>query len=128
MTAEQTRAVWRILLVLRPTEVHHGDCIGGDTQVHDLAKAAGARRVVHPPVSDRYRAFCNGEEVREPAPYLERDHNIVDETDLLLAAPKQYEEIRRSGTWATWRYANPDRRIVVYPDGRTDPPEFSTQE
>jgi len=56
---------------------------------------------------------------RNPKPYLERNHNIVDESELLIACPKSKEEELRSGTWATVRYARKKgvRIILIYPDG-----------
>jgi hypothetical protein len=67
----------------------------------------GIRIVIHPPTDPKKRAFCKGAaEIREPKPYLDRNHDIVDEgSGLLIAAPFQEEEILRSGTWATVRYA-----------------------
>ena len=40
-------------------------------------------------------------------------------TDTLVAAPKEDEEVVRSGTWATVRYARKAGRVVlvVRPDG-----------
>ena len=40
-----------------------------------------------------------------PKDYLDRNHDIVDQTDLLIATPKENTEVLRSGTWATIRYA-----------------------
>lgn len=85
-------------------ELHHGDCIGADEVAHDLADNNCFDITIHPPTDDSKRAFCTGGNVREPKPYLERNHDIVDETTTLIACPNG-EERMRSGTWATVRYA-----------------------
>jgi hypothetical protein len=53
------------------------------------------------------------------APFLKRNKNIVDYTDLLVACPNGFEEVIRSGTWATWRYAVKQEKlwIIIWPDG-----------
>jgi len=99
-------------------EVHHGDCVGADMQVHHLAVSESMRIVVHPPNINALRAYCKGDETREPLPYLDRNRKIVDECDILLVIPDGPERLR-SGTWSTVRYA---RRIhkpahFIYPDG-----------
>jgi predicted Rossmann fold nucleotide-binding protein DprA/Smf involved in DNA uptake len=50
---------------------------------------------------------------------LDRNHDIVGACDVLIAAPRQPKEIRRSGTWATVRYADQFGRVIalVVPDG-----------
>jgi hypothetical protein len=52
-------------------------------------------------------------------PYLVRNHEIVDDSQVLIAAPKEFTEQLRSGTWATIRYARKIGRTVriVFPDG-----------
>ena len=97
-------------LLLEPTftEFYHGDCIGADNQAHTIALSSGLQIVVHPPTDDRKRAFVAEGELLPQYPYLERNKHIVEACDLLIAAPKTLEEIVRSGTWSTVRYA---RRI-----------------
>lgn len=92
---------------LNPTEFHHGDCVGADAEAHDIVREflPETRIVVHPPLSDYARAFCNGDEYKEPMAYIPRDRNIVINTDYLIGAPLQDKEIIRSGTWTTIRYA-----------------------
>lgn len=105
---------------LKITEFHHGDCIGADKQVHDIVKdyTSKIRVVIHPPDNNTKRAYCSGDEIRLPQPYIQRNHNIVDETDGLIAIPYG-PEIRRSGTWATVRYARKLKKMIyiINPDG-----------
>lgn len=112
-------------------EVHHGDCVGGDADLHNIVRAQSdsAKIVIHPPSNDRLRAFCGGEETREPKPYLERDQEIVNETEMLLAFPRTSFEIRKSGTWATVRMARKAGIpvIVVWPDGSAGPGDKAEQ-
>ena len=87
----------------------HGDCVGADAQAHAIAKAIGFRVVIHPPSDDSKRAFCQGDVVLTPRPYLLRNRHIVDASGVLIATPKGDEELR-SGTWSTVRYARKVRR------------------
>lgn len=101
-----------------PVEFHHGDCTGSDFQAHQIARRIGYHIVVHPPTNDYYRAFCDGDEIREPKPYGVRDKDIVDETELLIATPRASSR----GTWKTVGFARSAHKqyIVVNPDGSWD--------
>lgn len=103
----------------KPTEFHHGDCIGADAEAHDIMTLFdGVDIIIHPPENDKKRAFCKPYARRaHPKPYLERNRRIVDSVDLLIVAPKEQEETLRSGTWSTYRYAKRTGvgRIVILP-------------
>lgn len=86
------------------SELHHGDCIGWDEECHNMGAHYGIKIVIHPPIEDRYRAFCKGGFRLPPKPYLDRNKDIVDAVDFLIAAPDGPER-QRSGTWSTVRYA-----------------------
>jgi hypothetical protein len=110
MNAYQKERLEKILKVLQKrgcTEFHHGDCIGADEQAHDIALKLGYGIIIHPPIDEKKRAFCeDAKEIRKPKKYIARNHDIVDESDGLLATPYGETEIQRgSGTWATIRYA-----------------------
>ena len=109
MSETQKQSVERILDRFLPTEAHHGDCIGADSEFHDMCVLRDIRIIVHPPDDKRHRAFVTNyaEKTRRlpTAPYLERNRNIVDACDMLIACPKSEQEELRSGTWATIRYA-----------------------
>lgn len=95
-------------------EFHHGDCIGADAEAHDIAWAIrDIAIIIHPPSDDKHRAFKTNALVLVTRPYLERNHDIVDACDVLIAAPKEVIEQRRSGTWATVRYARKIGKPVV---------------
>lgn len=119
-TLRQLRAFEAFLNAHRVTEAHHGDCIGFDAEAHWLFRIHDIKIVLHPPSNDTKRAFCRGGTIVPWAkPYLERNKDIVNATDILVAAPKGFEEELRSGTWTTIRYARKQRREIhiIFPDG-----------
>ena len=86
-------------------ELHHGDCKGVDVEIAAIARHLGWRIVCHPPLSKETQGFYGGDEIRTPKGYLERDRQIVDETELLIVLPLQNEWQPRGGTWYTHDYA-----------------------
>lgn len=118
MTDEQW---WKfvLMLVFPPREFHHGDCVGSDFQAAKLAHMFGVWTVSHPPVIRRLRAFHASDEERLPKTYVARDHDIVDETDCLIATPRVAHEEMHSGTWLTVRYARErgKRVYLILPNG-----------
>jgi hypothetical protein len=104
------------------TEFHHGDCIGADAQAHDLVvEHYSTKIVIHPPIISDKRAFkVTGNPTLMPCfDYMKRNLHIVVFTDLLIATPRQPDEVLRSGTWATVRRAKKARKQirVIRPDG-----------
>ena len=97
----------------------HGDCIGADAEANTIAKDLGFKTVVHPPTSARKRAFCVADQILPAKDYLGRNHDIVNCSRILIACPKEAQEITRSGTWATIRYARKVNKdiIIIYFDG-----------
>jgi hypothetical protein len=98
-------------------EFHHGLCIGADEQAAIIAKKLGYRVIAHPGFSKKkpecllYRSeFTGNDATLEAKPHIDRDHDIVDAVDHMLATPLQREEINRSGTWTTVRYARKQNR------------------
>lgn len=97
-------------------ELHHGDCLGADTDAHKLFRELFPNNtiIIYPPKSDYMRGFNQGTRMRVQKDYLERDRDIVDNTDVLVACPKSDQEERRSGTWYTIRYARKLQRGISY--------------
>lgn len=110
-------------------ELHHGCCVGADADFQKLiirgrigsGEYAWGPNHAHP--CDIKGMVCldteaMADEVRRPLPPLERNRNIVNACDVLLACPKGPEELR-SGTWSTVRFARKcGKRVVVFwPDG-----------
>jgi hypothetical protein len=104
-------------------ELHFGDCVGADSEVYGLAHSMRYWTVAHPPEVSRYRARRPADQVLLPKPYLDRNRDIVDDTDILLAFPKEARESRFGGTWYTVRYARKvgRRLVIVWPDGAETP-------
>src|SRR5215213_7979760 len=83
----------RKMIELGITEFHQGCCVGGDYMAtkYVLAYFSRVKVVAHPPIDTKLLAeFCVGvaHEVREAKDYLARNKDIVDETSILIAAPK----------------------------------------
>lgn len=119
VTEPQRSELTKTFIQLLPFELHHGDCENADQLAHMTARRLGVRVVLHPPKIFGKRAFCDYDERRPSQPYLERNHNIVLETEALVALPRTLSEELRSGTWATVRYARKLRRPIhiIYPSG-----------
>lgn len=99
----------------------HGDCVGADAEFHDLVRTHAAQAKITTLPSDVYhkRAYCEADHVMRPAPPLVRNAAIVAIVQLLYACPKGTKEERRSGTWATVRYAMRAAVpvVVIWPNG-----------
>jgi len=95
---------------------HHGDCVGADAEAHQIASRLGYEIVIHPPKNPKERAYCWSVFVKPEKEYLKRNHDIVDDSNILLAAPKSKKEVVRSGTWATIRYAHKIGKKVIVLD------------
>ena len=113
--------ILRVLLV-NVYEFHHGDCVGADEAAHDIARESGCCRIVgHPCKYEGMRAFTACDEVLPPKAPLQRNHDIVDVAERMVACPNTESEVWRSGTWATIRYAKKQHRplVIVFPNGGT---------
>ena len=118
MTDSQKEAVYKLLVYA--SLLHHGDCIGADSDAHTIADKLKVATVIHPPSNPSKRAFCNSDFICGEKSYLDRNHDIVNASENLIATPKESKEVLRSGTWATIRYCGKKNRgeyIVIYPDG-----------
>ena len=109
LTADQKQRARWALIGLRDlhgaTTLHHGDCLGGDVDVAEIAQELGYGLISHPCDLDADRAYIPSEGVLPVRPPLQRNHDIVDAIGYLLGFPPENEEWLRSGTWATIRYA-----------------------
>ena len=110
-------------------EVHHGDCIGADKDFHDICTSLNKQGIfdikqntpdvkqikiiIHPPNIDTLRAFCKSDNITKPRDYLERNKDIINSTNVLIACPLNDMEIARSGTWMTVRYARRQNKKIL---------------
>lgn len=85
----------------------HGDCIGADSEAHDIVRTffPNINIVIFPPIDYSKRAFKSADLLMDEDEYLTRNKMIVDHADFIFAAPKSNIEEQRSGTWSTVRYA-----------------------
>lgn len=123
----------RFVICIRSIKVQfqfrHGDCVGVDGQAHSIIEHNGGIIYVHPPTDDSFRAFCQGSVTYATKPYIERNHDVVDSIEVLFVAgefPENATASRRSGTWATKRYAQGRGKIIVDLDNQTDVDHFVT--
>lgn len=93
-------------------EIHHGDCIGADKDFHNLCEEFKIDKnknliiIIHPPNKNELRSFNNGDIVLQSKTYLERNTDIVTNSDIIIGCPQDSsKEILRSGTWSTIRTA-----------------------
>ena len=120
MTKKQKTVLTSLVITLNPHEFHDGDCDGADEEAHDIVrKVIGCRMIGHPPNNDKARAHCKYDMNFLPKPYLERNRDIVNDVDHMVATPDTMKEKERGGTWYTIRYARKqDRKLtIIYPDG-----------
>lgn len=115
----------------KPLEYHHGDCKGADEESHDIIVCNWeVYLILHPPSNSSKRAFKDFTESREPKPYLERNKDIVAESEIMIATPKEFTmQWKDSGTWATIRYAKQACKplAIIYPDGSIEFNQFWNQ-
>lgn len=80
----------------------HGDCIGVDVEAADIARKLGYFIIIHP---GPFGVGSKTDIILGRLPFLDRNKIIVDMSDVMLIVPYTNKEILRSGTWATYRYA-----------------------
>lgn len=87
---------------------HHGYCVGGDVSFHYIVRAMPNSRIIaHPGPDDDtvLRANCEADELRPGKPFMARNHDIVNESHVMLACPPTDEPNEYGGTWRTIRLA-----------------------
>lgn len=126
MTTSQWQELEDLLAILvkdRDVRWHDGDCVGSDDQAHSVINKVTsdqAYTIGHPCNLSKYRAWRDFDELKEELPPLVRNKKIVEQSDIMFAAPEGFDEIGiGSGTWATIRYARRKKKplIIVWPDG-----------
>lgn len=111
MTLEQSFGVANFLHERGEFVGRHGDCVGADDKFDSIARQIPGfhHMEIHPMAfAGAKRAYCTigPRDVLWPevAPLL-RNQDIVDNSDIILATPKEANMVLRSGTWTTIRYA-----------------------
>ena len=113
MNKRQREAIIAYLLEAKAQELHHGDCVGVDVEVAEIAHRIGYVTVSHPPDKNGLRANHNSDIINEAFNHFQRNRNIVDTTDLLLVVPLQNQHQSKGGTWYTHDYAMKQGKPVV---------------
>jgi len=118
MTDDQKQMFRQLLTIIEGCDFHHGDCLGADEEAAAIAKELNYHIIGHPPIKQYKRAFFTSDEEWSQKDYLDRNKDIVNESEVLIAAPKGPEELR-SGTWSTVRYARKMSKkiLIINPDG-----------
>jgi hypothetical protein len=113
LTEEQKFDIKNIFHHFDNINVSHGDCIGADTDFHNLCleyRNLNPHKIlkiqIFPPDDSKMRAFNNGDFLMPEKPYLKRNDDIINNSEILIACPiDKNREILRSGTWSTIRKA-----------------------
>lgn len=109
-----------------------GMCIGVDAETAKIIKTDTVGKVIGYPGHSKsnpddltYRdpATENYDQIRESKPFFDRNRDIVDDSDLMIACPngKNYHG-GKGGTNYTIRYALKVGKpiIIIFPDGETE--------
>lgn len=101
--------------------LHHGDCIGADSEAHDIAVSLGFFTHIHPPINSSLRAFKNGCIIEKEENYFQRNRNIVNTSNCMIATPKNTNQ-SKGGTWYTINYSKKKNKnlYIIYPDGNIE--------
>jgi len=120
LTPEQKDQIILILDNYDDIIVSHGDCVGSDTDFHNICinyrnehPNKKIRIDIYPPNNPTLRAFNQPDILMEQATYLQRNLDIIKNSSILIACPidKNKEELR-SGTWSTIRKARQQKLII----------------
>lgn len=123
MTYEQYEVYKKYSNMIGKYTLHHGDCIGVDCEIQYYTSSnTGNHIVVHPPENKKYQCYrrtTDNMTILKSKDYLERNKDIVNDSDVMFACPKENEEQLRSGTWATIRYSRKMKKplYIIFPDG-----------
>jgi hypothetical protein len=103
-------------------ELHHGDCIGVDVEVANIAQELGYKTVNYPPIETSLRAYHKSDIILEPKTYFARNRDIVDNSEILLVVPMENSHQTKGGTWYTHDYAKKKNKtiFVFYPNGNIE--------
>lgn len=103
MTAGQAALVREIFLASKTyvpvMQFHHCDRVGADEEAHTIAVELKLVTVSHPHTAALYRARLMSNDVRPAWPALRATLDVVEETELIIAAPFPGAEAMMVDTW-----------------------------
>lgn len=126
MTPEQKETVKYALTKWKSEEIEviglHGDCIGADVDFHFICREIGLHVLKRPSIWDSTVAGTDAERIALSKRPYERNRDIANQADRMIACPPNFEKIEHSGTWYTLEYASKlgKRVTIVFPDGKTE--------
>lgn len=119
MTGKQRSKFTQLMRGMVVEKFSNGQCVGVDAQAVIIVKSLHPDcHVISRPGSNKsMTSDVYYTEQYDPIDNLERNRQIVDECDLLIVVPETKEEVIRSGTWSTFRYAKKIGRptLVIWP-------------
>ena len=120
MSYLQRKQLDRILTLLNPRKFTHGSCVGSDHQAHKIAVRHNLTIEIFPCDLAHMQVKLKAAIIHPIQRPLDRNRDIVAAGDILLATPKEFSEIDRSGVWATVRYARKAGIpiVIILPDGK----------
>lgn len=117
MTDEQLAGLARFLRSFEEDdEFHHGACIGSDEQAAMVAGNMGFKTVAHPSTLTNLTTLFVSHVILPERNPLDRNRDIVDHCDRIVATPRQTHEpesTRGEGTWYTINYARRTNKTVT---------------
>lgn len=124
MTQAQKDSFVDIMSRLEITSFIHGDCVVADEESSQILVS---NDFIDPSNIEKYpsnieskRAHTKeGKNMMLPMDPLLRNKLIVESGDVLIAVPKGFSELKRSGIWSTVRHARKMRKdvILIFPNG-----------
>lgn len=126
MTKKQRKSLLWLLRKLDGKRFHHGDCIGSDEQAAKMAWELGMDVLKYPSTASTRAYSPFGICAQDPKHPLERNKDIVNIGDCLIACPQSLNEELRSGTWHAVRYARKENHLIwfVWLDGSITEPDL----
>lgn len=120
LTSDQKVQIISILDKYNNMIVSHGDCVGSDTDFHNLCvnykNIHPNKKItiyIFPPNNPKLRAFNQCDLLMNEKPYLQRNLNIIKNSSILIACPiDKNKEQMRSGTWSTIRKARKHKLVI----------------
>lgn len=121
MSDRQSTALAKLLANFAATSqivyLLHGGCHGSDEAARDAAIVLGVKTICYPgDVTQYVNNITINFECKQPIDYLTRNGIIVEQCDILIAAPLDMVPQRRGGTWYTIRKAQEYNKPCVILD------------
>ena len=103
------------------TELHHRDCVGTDTQIHNIAHTLRKPVVTHPSTVPYSRAYSEYYDTRVACDPVNRDRGLVEECDTFIVLHSSTTVTNTSNTYKFIQMVNVYGKsaTVIYNNGST---------